>query len=179
MFQGPPSPELDEAWGKIYMHGAEGFLASSSELIRSGIDPSLVIKATGAWGGGPDSYVVEIDGFHHLHCLDNLRKHIHADHYFPHGLDSHAIEHRDHCLDMLRQLLMCNFDVGLIPVYWVWSESRGEAIPKENFSTHKKCRDHGAILEWAYEHALPDFPQKWRHLEPQEGEIVLEQLPPY
>lgn len=58
--------------------------------------------------------------------------------------------HVDHCIDMLRQVLMCQADVGIVPFYWV----KGQG-PSEDFSTTHKCRKFDKVINWAEEHAGP------------------------
>lgn len=66
--------------------------------------------------------------------------------------DSEAVirAHIDHCIEMLRQALMCHGDVGIITYNWVkpWG-----IYP--DFSTNHKCRKFEKIVEWADRHALP------------------------
>ena len=56
---------------------------------------------------------------------------------------------------MLRQVLMCNADVGLITFDWV----AGFRTPFPNFSTLHKCRDVEKVYEWYDEHAI-DLPME-------------------
>lgn len=58
----------------------------------------------------------------------------------------------DHCLEMLRQFVMCNADVGLVASHWV----DGIDHPWPDFNTNKKCRDFKGILEWTLEHQAPE-----------------------
>lgn len=53
--------------------------------------------------------------------------------------------HTAHCLDQLRQALMCSADTATIP--WAWSKSQGRTIADAR-TTHT-CRDFEAIREWA------------------------------
>lgn len=59
----------------------------------------------------------------------------------------------DHCIEMLRQVLMCNADVGLITFDWV----AGFDVPFPNFSTPHKCRDFEKVYQW-YEENMVDLP---------------------
>lgn len=56
----------------------------------------------------------------------------------------------DHCIEMLRQVIMCNTDVNLIPTQWVHGRDR----PYPNFNTKHVCRNYEAILQWAIEHQV-------------------------
>lgn len=43
--------------------------------------------------------------------------------------------HYEHCIDFIRQALMCNFDPGILPFYWV--SQRQQPTPDGN--TLHKC----------------------------------------
>lgn len=51
--------------------------------------------------------------------------------------------HRDHCLDYIRQVLMCHADPTFEPMSEVGINGMG--------ATHQ-CRDFDKIFSWAYEH---------------------------
>ncbi|KAK0516886.1 hypothetical protein JMJ35_000041 [Cladonia borealis] len=53
---------------------------------------------------------------------------------------------------MLRQNIMCNAHVGIIPHHWI----KQSPDPFANFNTWHKCRDIGAVEKWIEEHAIPE-----------------------
>lgn len=53
----------------------------------------------------------------------------------------------DHCIDLLRQVLMCNSDIGLI-----FYTDRGNRQPDARVSTTHTCRNFSAITEWVNKH---------------------------
>ena len=61
----------------------------------------------------------------------------------------HAI-HVDHCVDSIRQSIMCAADIS--PLVWLWDEKENEA--KAVMETLHTCRDWEAIAEWAKENAI-------------------------
>lgn len=63
--------------------------------------------------------------------------------------------HTTHCLDTLRQALMCSPDIGVFGQ--VWWQPRGEPDPTPfvDFNSKHRCRDFEAIREWAEVHQLP------------------------
>jgi hypothetical protein len=77
----------------------------------------LVRFPSGTPGGVAGKVVGAVEVFHHLHCLDLLRKKIHENYYkdkdgnWEAGPEVMRL-HVDHCIDMLRQKLMCDGDVG-------------------------------------------------------------------
>jgi hypothetical protein len=54
-----------------------------------------------------------------------------------------VVFHRDHCLDYIRQALMCHADATFEPLTSVGINGMG--------ATHQ-CRDFDKIFSWAYEH---------------------------
>lgn len=52
--------------------------------------------------------------------------------------------HKDHCVDILRQVLMCAGDIGGITYYW----KDGRKDPMPDFSTWKTCRNFDDIQSW-------------------------------
>jgi len=102
--------------------------------------------------------VYGVSMFHQLHCLVSLAAAIDLQFtdktqnflrfaYYPEGItdmDSEEIEfHRDHCLDYIRQAIMCNGDVTFEPLTQVGINGMG--------AIHQ-CRDFDRIFSWAYEH---------------------------
>ena len=73
-------------------------------------------------------------------------------HYFPNLTAREAHEnrlHSFHCLDLLRQTVMCKADVSLVTMRW----GHTQQMPLGNFSTSHTCRSWDAIDQWAGEHA--------------------------
>lgn len=56
----------------------------------------------------------------------------------------------DHCIDSIRQSIMCHGDIAT--VYWQWMPVRQQPLPRLEI-THT-CRDFDAITDWAKEHRL-------------------------
>jgi hypothetical protein len=79
----------------------------------------------------------------------------------------------EHCLDALREQLMCTADIGILPYVRVRGEDR--AYPDFPAAPHM-CRNFEDILEWARD---AQTGREWTaHLyEPQPGDIVLDQIP--
>ena len=62
-------------------------------------------------------------------------------------------------IEMLRQKLMCDADVGMLGYHWV----KGYNNPHPVFNTMHKCRNFDSILGYATKHALVYEPglNKW------------------
>ena len=73
--------------------------------------------------------------------------------------------HVGHCTEMLRQALMCNADLGIIPMVWAsnWT------LPIPDFNTWHKCKNWDSALAFARGRSLPSM-KIWG---PQEGEKIL------
>lgn len=56
-----------------------------------------------------------------------------------------------HCIEMLRQVLTCNADVGVIPYAWVEGRDR----PYPNFNTRHQCRNADSVVDWAVASVMP------------------------
>jgi len=55
-----------------------------------------------------------------------------------------------HCVDSIRQSLMCSVDISTI--FWHWIPELQQSAPSAQ-TTHT-CRDFDAVKEWAEEHVL-------------------------
>ncbi len=64
-----------------------------------------------------------------------------------------SYEYAEHCLDILRQQLMCTVDVGLLGQVW-WDRTLAKAFP--DFNTVHVCRDFDAVRKWAEERQAPE-----------------------
>ncbi|KAI5927174.1 hypothetical protein F4810DRAFT_652682 [Camillea tinctor] len=176
-----PSPEVDAAWDRLSAEGFEIITVGEEDVILTGKTPGLSVKAPSSWGLGDKAYVAQVDVFHQIHCLNELRKEIHFDYYYSQdGALNHSslppehMEHKKHCIHMLLQNLMCHADVEIITHNWVHYDiadqpNRPFAEPFADFNVIKKCRDFDALLEWAEENAVHDLKHKWAELKLPEG----------
>ncbi|ETS85646.1 hypothetical protein PFICI_03671 [Pestalotiopsis fici W106-1] len=97
-------------------------------------------------------YIMQLDVFHQLHCLNAIRKALHPDYYTvssqPDPNDDGGVlepHHIDHCVDTIRQSLMCNADIS--PLTWMWDDERAKILAKGTI-VHT-CRRFDKIQEWA------------------------------
>ena len=74
---------------------------------------------------GTGQYLASLDVFHQLHCVDLLRKSLHREYYDKHegsfaGAPEHVVQgHLEHCVETLRQNIMCHGDISLLTYNWV------------------------------------------------------------
>jgi len=100
---------------------------------------------------------------HHLHCLNVLRKTSYWNYDYYHALgkglfknDDYIVKlHASHCLDILRQQLMCHADTGVLGRIW-WNKDKPESFP--DFNTFHQCENFDGIRQWAEEHQAPLHP---------------------
>jgi len=57
-----------------------------------------------------------------------------------------------HCLDILRQQLMCTVDIGVLGQVW-WNRKEPRAYP--DFNTEHICRNFEDVRKWAESHQAP------------------------
>lgn len=153
IYRGPPSPEIDAAWDKI-SHNTGTIQMTREEMLKAGTTVSELrskVRYPDKYGGG---YMATLEAAHQLHCLNLLRKATWSDYYESANDSSHSAEaahqHLDHCIEMMRQNIMCNADVTMITWYWV----QGHTVPYPNFNTRHRCRNFEKIRDWFVEHSI-------------------------
>ncbi|KAJ6541042.1 hypothetical protein DFH09DRAFT_1089602 [Mycena vulgaris] len=140
IYERRPSPAVDEAWRGLYEF-AESKI-SSTEAMK-------MPNRTWPFLGDESNYILALDVFHQLHCLDMLRWQLHPGHNYTRIGTGHV----RHCIDSIRQSLMCAADIT--PIVWQWSDRHRVAQQRDDV-VHV-CRDFSAIRDWAREHFEP-FP---------------------
>ncbi|KAI0100721.1 hypothetical protein F4776DRAFT_676446 [Hypoxylon sp. NC0597] len=155
IYKGTPNKALDEAWTVLTHMNNSGVPADVIDRIGKS---RIAVKYPESQGG---QYDIGIEVFHHMHCLNIIRQYTYKEYYLygkpenrPKSFTDpeHIIRaHIDHCIEMLREVLLCQGDVGIITYNWVkpWG-----IYP--DFSTEHKCRKLDKIVAWADKHVLPD-----------------------
>ncbi|KAL1311488.1 hypothetical protein AAFC00_001613 [Neodothiora populina] len=182
IFQGSPSAEKYDSWRALYVHAVAIPRSLAARLPNKTLEiPDI---------DGEARFIVGINVFHHLHCLHLLSQVVdftfHPEYY---GLNStyHQFDsvhnlrdineglpeaflderHIGHCVDSIRQALMCEADLST----YVWQmppvERNDSLIPEEHIhqspqvfvDTQRMCVDFDAVRRWAgqrrYEQPLP------------------------
>ncbi|KAM5343145.1 hypothetical protein ACJ41O_014111 [Fusarium nematophilum] len=148
-FRGNASPEVDAAWESLGVDYRPGVI-SYEDGLASGLDDSFVQRAPQHGGG----FFVNVEGMHHLHCLNLVRKSLWFNYEYYKDLGEHAFKndgrifqlHVTHCLDTIRQVLMCNVDTGVLGQVWVNPE---DPIAFPDFNTRHVCKNYEDVREWA------------------------------
>ncbi|KAJ8119279.1 hypothetical protein ONZ43_g3738 [Nemania bipapillata] len=138
-------------------------MISREEMINLGLNPDTSLKITDPRNGKP-GYRVAVEVFHQLHCLNLLRQNVYKDYYSPLGGDTSAPMmdlrgHLDHCIDALRQFVMCQGDIGVFSFNYPFND--GDPWP--DYSTPHTCRNFESIRQWAVDHTVPRGPDEPEH----------------
>ncbi|KAI1772537.1 hypothetical protein F4818DRAFT_426281 [Hypoxylon cercidicola] len=150
-----PGPETDKLWHDLVNTGAM-FPLTKEEFFEVNDSPETGIKFTHDPQG---RYLGTLASTHQIHCVDSLRKGLwfHYKHYQAAG-DSLFIdkdppeEHLMHCVEMLRNAVMCFGDVSLVTYNW----KRGHEGPKASFKSMHSCQKWNRIKEWRSSHNVTE-----------------------
>ncbi|KAF9882288.1 ABC multidrug transporter [Colletotrichum karsti] len=162
-FQGRPSAKSNQAWKSLYENSFTHITKEEAQILPNKTAPELESEGSG--------YLVVLNVFHDLHCMDNIRKGLYyflepqwnSTHnpYILHespeaaledrGGDHLSIMHLDHCIDSLRQSIQCTGDV--VPNVFQYSPKYG-GVRARSTVVHE-CRNFNKIQEWAAERHVP------------------------
>ncbi|ETI25970.1 hypothetical protein G647_02747 [Cladophialophora carrionii CBS 160.54] len=136
-YVGPPSPEIDKnweklTWGRYFLITEEEARASWGEEIEE------------YWDEQRGGYVTGLDVFHTLHCLDNMRKALHPEYYGDGKANKNHDMHQDHCIEHMRQFIMCSGDMTPIPTKYYPALGRNYV---DSDRPHT-CRNFEQLRQW-------------------------------
>ncbi|PMD49118.1 uncharacterized protein K444DRAFT_511631, partial [Hyaloscypha bicolor E] len=150
-FQGWPTDEIDRTWLSAYAPGILSSLTPSQASLLPDTTTRIPVP------GRENEYQATVDVFHQMHCLDVVRMALYRNRYDKHFYFQNGtvdeckwVHVVDHCLDQVRQALMCSADISMVP--YQWSDVVQGTRPMVN-NMHT-CRNYTKILEWAKERAL-------------------------
>lgn len=72
------------------------------------------------------------------------------------------MDHIDHCINMLRQNIMCSSDITPLPYIWDIKKQKSMVVGK----VQRTCRDFDAIRNWALERQIHHFDEYIRVEDP-------------
>ncbi|KAI0010444.1 hypothetical protein F4779DRAFT_639246 [Xylariaceae sp. FL0662B] len=147
----PPSSELDSTWNDLLY--ALNIRVSGDEMSK------LRLNTTNRVQVNHGDYFAALGVFHYLHCLNNLRKVVHWDYYGPKiassggSQEAFGKEHSDHCIDVLRQAVMCHANVQVNTAEWVDEDNLlgGKELRSDSTTT---CVKWDSVDGWARPRAL-------------------------
>ncbi|PWI72921.1 hypothetical protein PCL_09936 [Purpureocillium lilacinum] len=164
-YQGWPTDESDALWVDLYDKG------SSVRIGKKSHDRLLNKTAQIPLVGHEQDHFLGIDVFHQLHCLNVIRKAFYPRRYNVSMVNSDGTidflewMHVDHCIESLRQSVMCHSDTSTVT--FRWSDTSQSLKPRLD-SVHM-CRNFTKIREWALERHI-DVGNKRAHVE--NGQVV-------
>lgn len=79
-----------------------------------------------------------------------------------------------HCLDIIRQQLMCTVDVGMLGQVW-WDPQKPKSFV--DFNTKHVCRNFEEIRKWAEERQLPEKVPNDFLEPPKDGDVIYGSVP--
>ncbi|KAH8587688.1 hypothetical protein B0O99DRAFT_747382 [Bisporella sp. PMI_857] len=149
-----PGPATDALWHDTYEQFPM-FVITKEQVLKLGKDPNTAARYPDEyWGLGGNAYMASMDMFHQIHCVNMLRRaafsrYPGAETDLPNN-DTFPWVHLTHCVDNLLQNLKC---YGSTDMYtYSWMETFKEPWP--DFSISHKCRDFGALVDWANSNAV-------------------------
>jgi len=138
-YVGPPSPDIDAAW--MDLAGIQEIYLTREEAEAASVEETYLDPLT-------NLYEIEVESFHHLHCLNYIRKSIDIEHYpdIQDQADTWRL-HLGHCIDTIREFIMCKAD--MTPIILVPPKKSGAPVPVPEFRTRHMCRDYEKLRDWA------------------------------
>ncbi|KAJ8067837.1 hypothetical protein OCU04_003431 [Sclerotinia nivalis] len=145
LYKGDPRPELDLAWHNLVENN--NIRISKEELGKLGRTALPLADGSGYFG--------ELNVYHHLHCLKFIREVFYAE-YYPDAQGPTTKLHVDHCIDDIRQALMCHADTSITTFNW----EEGIRRPMPDFAGWHTCNNWQVLDDWATARAFSMFDQK-------------------
>jgi hypothetical protein len=143
----PPNPEADELWWEYEL--IRVIPVTKETVVRLGKDPNTAVRLEDEiWGLGDDAYAAIFDVYHHLHCLNSLRKIAYGNYYNESQGRAGELKlremHINHCTDILFQALQCSGNVNLLTLHWVETQD----APWPDMSVKRQCIDFDHLTEF-------------------------------
>ncbi|TGO30054.1 hypothetical protein BPAE_0008g00460 [Botrytis paeoniae] len=128
-------PQADFLWRGLFPSGNGLVSVSKSDREAHGLSETWPDPDT------PGNGLFFMAGYHNLHCLAKIRTSVFESQAQKNQSEPWA--HVMHCIDQIRQTIMCNIDTTLVPM----------SGPKEFKDGHYHvCKDYRDVFEWASQH---------------------------
>ncbi|KAH6633942.1 hypothetical protein B0J18DRAFT_405658 [Chaetomium sp. MPI-SDFR-AT-0129] len=136
-FMGEPRPEMDAAWHDLL--DATLIRYTEDELLQAN-NATSVRHVDGGYVGG-------LGISHSLHCLKRIKQYLHPDYYYNHEEQDwkELYSHVDHCLESLRQEILCSADVNVYTLKWT---RHSRVKPTVKVPQPHACVDWQALHGW-------------------------------
>lgn len=139
IFCGASSRNSNAAWDRLQQ--VRGVAVASEEASRVNL-PVTGLSA----GNGTIATLLGVQ--HNLHCIRFVRQVLHPSYYYPNQTVTEReerITHAGHCLEALRQSVMCTPDLTPRSVLWEDDEKSNIAV---NPSVKLECLDWSTLVDW-------------------------------
>ncbi|KAI1763305.1 hypothetical protein GGR53DRAFT_497994 [Hypoxylon sp. FL1150] len=123
----------------------------SSELGISGGIPLREYSQNGSWDTDEQGFALSMH--HQIHCL-GLIKHVLVMAERNQTLTSGDFRHMDHCVEYIRQAIMCHGDLTLEPLM---PEATRTSIESDTWGSKHYCRDWSVLKEVIWKHSTVGF----------------------
>ncbi|KAM0814058.1 hypothetical protein AB5N19_14060 [Seiridium cardinale] len=145
-FTGSPRQELDDAWHRLLRN--DNIRVPKDYLAERNL--TSVYTEDGADG------IASLSVYHSLHCLKKVKKMLFKEHYHS-GKSNEAMEreakHVDHCMEYIRESLMCQPDLSMVTFRWINNTAQHEdksAFYPTNFDVDlHRCANWEMLDSWA------------------------------
>ncbi|GIC90536.1 oxidase ustYa family protein [Aspergillus udagawae] len=158
-YRGPPTPEREILWEKLWHQGAFEVPEDKLGIMNKSHSGRTYKHVPPEVGTG---YAAQLEVLHQLHCVHMLRQWSYKEHWLDQGLDLPGSlygdpkltrMHLDHCIEVLRANIMCTSDVTPILIELDPKAPFGE---RADFRSNHKCRNFWDIRQWVIDHtAIP------------------------
>ncbi|XXH01899.1 hypothetical protein Hte_008261 [Hypoxylon texense] len=141
---------VDGNWTALLRVGMMGL--TDEELLKTGASPDSVRLPLESGGG----YLAYIADHHYLHCLYVLHQSLNQEYYSTRSVmwnmsAERRSSHWNHCIETLRQYVVCNADATVVTHYW--SEHIDVPVPEQY--NQRKCADWDAQFQWRLDRQVP------------------------
>ncbi|KAI0480020.1 hypothetical protein F4859DRAFT_478156 [Xylaria cf. heliscus] len=145
-FTGDPRPELDEAWDRLLQN--DNIRVPKNYLEE--LNLTTIYTLDGSEG------IVSLSVYHSLHCLKKVKRMVFKEHYHTGKSDeamAREAKHVDHCIEYIRESLMCHPDLSMVSFRWINNTAQYEdksAFYPTNFDVAlHECANWEALDSWA------------------------------
>ncbi|KAI4599346.1 hypothetical protein KJ359_001787 [Pestalotiopsis sp. 9143b] len=146
----------DAAWEHVDLEPWNGFLALDEDYAMA---QGLPHSQRWPWDSSKGVYIMTSS--HEIHCVHALRQLVNEDHDgVPEDKRTWHYPHLMHCLNVLRESIMCNADDT--PLYiGRLHKNIYEESPRAGTGTIKTCRSWNKLLAWSRERSACYRPVHW------------------
>ncbi|KAI1136544.1 hypothetical protein F5Y05DRAFT_414804 [Hypoxylon sp. FL0543] len=145
-----PLEYVDGNWTALLRVGMMSL--NEEEVRRVGASPDAVRLPPDSGGG----YMAYLASHHHLHCLYILHQSLHKDYYQTRSVVWNMSaemrhSHWDHCIEALRQYVICNADTTVVTHNWFERVN----VPIASQDNPRRCADWDAHFRWQLDRQAP------------------------